>query len=292
MSEHTVKLSNAASDDFVRNGGKDINVMSALAREVTRMNGRYSGFSPKVQAAIAGYTPFLAWTLSATNFLFNVMPRDHPVLTSLIASSNEATEAWRKANGLDFDPFGDAATAPGWLQGSIPGKDGSHLRIGRYVPFGLANDDLPILGPYASAILPQASGILAAAKGEDWTGRSLTKGTDPSAARKVAAGGSAFLRGIVPLASQLLAVGGVRTPDMADGAKIKPKVKARLRAQFDPFMYTPGQGGGTGAVTAGAAAAPAVSQRRIDALIRQANQPARPVVSQRRIDALLRARGR
>jgi hypothetical protein len=243
MSEHTVKLSNAAIDDFVRNGGKDINVMSALGREVTRMNGKYSGFSPKVQAAIAGYTPFLAWTLSATNFLFNVMPRDHPVLTSLIASSNEATEAWRKANGLNFDPF--AKGQEGWLQGSIPGKDGSHLRVGRYVPFGLADDDVPILGPYAEAILPQAMGIVTAVKeGEDFTGRSLTDGSEPSAGRKVAAGASLFLRGIVPLASQVLAVGGVRTPDMADSAKIKPKVKARLRAQFDPFMYTPGTGGG------------------------------------------------
>lgn len=295
MSQHTIKLSQAAIDDFVRTGGKDINVQARLGREVERMAGKYNGFSPKVQAAIAGYTPFLAWTLSATNFLFNVLPRDHPVLTSLVAASNEATENWRKANGLQFDPF--AQGQEGWLQGSVPGADGSHLRLGRYIPFGLGNDDTPFLGPYADAILPQMSGVIAAVKGEDFTGTKLTgaHGLSPSLGREAAAAAASIGKGVVPLATQILTLAGVHTPDNADSRKVKPSVRARARGQFDPFMFTPGSGAAVSSSGSGKPGQlpPGVSQRELDQVVREARKASsQPQVSQAEIDALLKAQGR
>jgi hypothetical protein len=78
------------------------------------MYGKYGKFPPGLRRAIANYTPFMAWSLNAVQFMYSVLPKDHPVLTSLIASSNIATEDWRKKHGLKVDPFAlGTARSPG-----------------------------------------------------------------------------------------------------------------------------------------------------------------------------------
>jgi hypothetical protein len=147
MEERIVGLSRRAVQDAA-NGLRDSNNLVELGRAVDDMYGRYGKFSPGLQEMIANYTPFIAWTLNATNFLFHVLPRDHPVLTGLLASANVATEKWRKQHGLYLDVFGTTkGQLPPWLMGGIPGAAGSNLRLARYTPFGILDaDGAPVLG--------------------------------------------------------------------------------------------------------------------------------------------------
>lgn len=198
MSDKTLKLTEVAISDAAR-GLRDTNAQVALARDIRRAWGNYNTFSPKQKALIANYSPFAAWTWSAMRFLFDVLPRDHPVLTSMLAAANQATQDWRAEHELVFDPFTGDNQAPGWLQGSIPGKDGSHLVLGRYAPFGLANDDGFVLGGIASNILPQYQGAIAAlTQGKDWTGRPLTEDRSTPTARRYTAALSTLVKGVLP----------------------------------------------------------------------------------------------
>ena len=164
-----------------------------LARRVSDMYGKYSGMSPGARRAIRTYAPFAPWWLSAVKFVTVVLPRDHPVLTGLIASNEQATREWRKDHNLE--PYVDNS-APGWLQGSVP-VGGGLLPLARYTPFGAFTDPA---GTAAGQVLPQISGVLAALRGEDWTGKKL-RGPDGKPlddlgkARKAAL---AFIEGTIP----------------------------------------------------------------------------------------------
>lgn len=165
----------------------------ALARQVDRMYGRYSKFSPGERRLLANYTPFLAWSLSAVNFIYRVLPKDHPVLVSLLASANQASEEWRKEQGLDL--FADSPL-PGFLQGSIPLPDGRHLRVSRYTPFGAFGSPADTI---ESLVLPQTQGVLAALRGEDWKGKKLrVEGRELNDLDKARFAAQAFLESTVP----------------------------------------------------------------------------------------------
>lgn len=240
MDQHVVGLSRKAVEEAAR-GLTDTNTMVELGRRIDEMYGRYAKHSPRMQTVIANYTPFLPWTMNAINFLYHVLPRDHPVLTGLIASANTATEAWRKQHGQYMDFFGTTAgQVPGWLQGSIPGKDGSHLRVSRYTPFGLLEQEggTPLSG-LQSLVLPQLSEITANLTGKDWQGKELAR--NPAGARNIVAAAASFLEGQVPLASQAAHVTGARLPNMRDTQKATAGVAVRARETFDPFKYTPGK---------------------------------------------------
>lgn len=235
MDGKTVRISGRAVQDAV-DGLQNTNAQVALARAVDRMYGQYDKFNPQLQGMIVQYTPFAAWTLNAIRFLGVVLPRDHPMLTSLIVSANLASEKWRREHGLDFFASG---AAPGWLQGSIPGKGGSHLRVSRYTPFGLGANEGGPLGGLPSLLLPQFSESLQNFAGRNWQYKQLSKtGNHPG--RNAIAGVVSFLEGQIPAASQVTNLTGVRLPNMADSTKIKPDVGTRARSQFDPFMYTAG----------------------------------------------------
>lgn len=197
MSDHVIKLSTQALEEASR-GLKDTNAMVQLGREVDRMYGKYGKFTPGQRRFIAAYTPFLAWTMNATKFLTSVLPQDHPVLASLVASSSQATEDWRKSAGEFMDPFGNTpGVLPDFLQGSIPSGGGSHIRASRYVPFGLVGGGVESL---ADLVLPQGSGVLAAFKGEDWKGTPLNgfHGAAASQAQRVEAAVSSLFGGLIP----------------------------------------------------------------------------------------------
>jgi hypothetical protein len=243
MSDHTIKLSKAALNDAAK-GLSDTTAQVRLGREVDRMYGKYSKFSPAQRRLIAGYTPFIAWSLNTVRFLFDVLPRDHPVLTSVIASANIASEDWRKQHGLIqsfFENFDGAK--PSFLQGSIPGKDDSSLRISHITPFGIYDQEGGLLGAFAGALLPQAQGVLSNVQGKDWRDQSLT-GQDrtktPTQGRDLLAAAFTVLENSVPFVSQGADAAGIHTPNEADGTKHPESLGARLRKRNDPFMYSQG----------------------------------------------------
>src|SRR5918998_4958136 len=173
MDNDLPRLSQRAVEQAAR-GLTNTNEQAALARSVERMYGKYAGFNAGTRWAITMYTPFIPWTLNAIKFVFDVLPRDHPTVTGLIAASEQWTDEWRKERGLDL--FIEEAV-PGFLQGSIPLGEGRHQRAPhRYTPFGAFGDPLDTA---AKAVLPQYSGILAAFKGEDWKGAQLLNPVNP-----------------------------------------------------------------------------------------------------------------
>jgi hypothetical protein len=225
MSGHVVKLSHKAIQQAAE-GLRGTSEQVALGREVDRMYGRYGKFSPGLRRAVAAYTPFIAWTLNATRFLYDVLPRDHPVLTGLLASANQASQEWRKQHGL---VIGQSGAVPGFLMGSIPGKGDSHLRISRYTPFGLMDDPT---GNVAGLVLPQLSGALQNLQGKDWRGRDL-KGPDggaPTDIQKALAAAQTLIESSIPAVAQ------------ADRVSHNPgNLGQKLNKEFNPFVYTKGK---------------------------------------------------
>lgn len=202
MSDRVVKLSSKAMDEAAE-GLRNTNTQARFAEAVDRMYGQYSKFSPAQRRAIALYTPFIAWTLNALRFTAEVLPRDHPALTSLIVAANQSSEEWRRDRGLD--KFMEGAV-PGFLQGSIPKGEGK-LRVSRYTPFG-AFGDLP--GTLADAVLPQGSSALAALKGQDWKGKELRdeNGQPIDDVAKFAEAFKALAEGTIPIVGQAVRVQG------------------------------------------------------------------------------------
>jgi hypothetical protein len=205
MPRTVLKTSQRAIDQAAE-GLRNTQAQVDLARAVDRAYGRYSKFNPAMRRALILYTPFVAWTFNAFEFLTGVLPRDHPALASLVASASQASEQWRKDHGLT--PF-EKGRVPDFLQGSIPLSGDAKLRISRYTPFRLAGDPL---GTAAGSILPQASSMIAAAKGQDWTGRPLK---DPTGSPSI------------PLLSQ------AQSYSTAAGSPGQ-----KLRHVFDPFAAT------------------------------------------------------
>jgi hypothetical protein len=168
MSDKLFKLSKKAMSEAV-DGKLDVRTVDMLGREVDRMYGQYSKFNPTIRKMVAHETPFIAWYLNAVRFIYKTLPRDHPVVTSVIAGAYEATEEWRKDQALGLFLEGHL---PYFLQGSVPNK-GGHLRI-RYTPFSVMDDPL---GSTASLVFPQFKTIILNLMGKDWKGDDL-KGYD------------------------------------------------------------------------------------------------------------------
>jgi hypothetical protein len=180
-------------------GLRDTNEQSAMADFVRKAYGQYDSFSPAMRKVILNYTPFAAWSLNATKFLFSVLPRDHPTLTGLAAANHQLTEDWRKQHGLD--PYAQNAV-PDFLQGSIPLPGGRHLRVARFTPFGFFTTPTDTV---ASNVLPQFSGALMALRGLDWKGQPLggPHGKKPSEDQKAAIAAREFAFSTVPIIGQV-----------------------------------------------------------------------------------------
>jgi hypothetical protein len=154
-------------------GLKNTNEQVAFGREIDRMYGKYGKWSPDERKVIAMYTPFMAWTLNSFKFVYDVLPRDHPVLTALIAATEIATQDWLKDHGLNM--FMKNAM-PSFLLG-IPDSAGGHYRPAKFTPFGAFNDPVETVG---GLFLPSLAGLLPIAKdGEDWKGKELKSFTHP-----------------------------------------------------------------------------------------------------------------
>jgi hypothetical protein len=131
MSDKVIKVSAKAAEDAAK-GLKNTDAQVELGRQVDRMYGSYQKFGPGLRNAISTYTPFVSWTINAVNFLYRVLPADHPVLTSLVASAN------RGDGGLPQE----ARPVPGLLRAdeepAAAVAAGVDSRQGRLAPSGLA----------------------------------------------------------------------------------------------------------------------------------------------------------
>lgn len=200
MTKRAKDLSNKAARESAE-GLLNENTASALAKEIDRMYGKYSKFSPDTKTAILMYTPFAAWMFNALRFI-GKMPEHNPSFTVATAVAERASEDWRKERGLDMQGvFGtpkDGESVPAWLQGSIPSKEGGHYRApNRYLPFSVGSD-LP--GAIAGQFLPQIASTINALQGQDWKGKPLLDddGDPISSEMRFVAAGDAMMRGIVP----------------------------------------------------------------------------------------------
>jgi hypothetical protein len=210
-----------------------------FGREIDRMYGKYGKWSPSMRHAIASYTPFIAWSLNALRFLFDVLPRDHPVLTSALASASQATEDWRKQVGMETNPFKVDAGKPRFLQGGIPNKQGGVLRLSRYTPFGITANEGGIYGTLMDSLLPQFSGVIAASKGEDWKGAPLNgPHTKSSDAQNMLAGIVSAIEAMVPGVTLAATATGTKLPSQAKGTKIPETLSQRLNKYVNPFIFT------------------------------------------------------
>lgn len=155
------KTSSEAVQQAAR-GLTNTNEQAALGEAVAQMYGRYDGFTADEKHFITTYTPFLAWTRNAAQFVLHVLPRDHPTAVALMVAQERATRDWRARHKLEDEPA--------WLKGSVPLPGGGQLRAIRYTPFGAFTS---LTDTAKSLVLPQFSGVLAALNGEDWKGKKL-----------------------------------------------------------------------------------------------------------------------
>jgi hypothetical protein len=244
MSEHLFKLSKNAVNQAAR-GLRETPTQIRLGREIDRMYGKYGKFSPGMRHAVAYYTPFLAWSLNAVQFVASVLPKDHPVLTSMIASVEQVTDEWRKDHGLDLFMVG---AAPGWLQGTIPLSGGRHLPVGRFTPFGAFGD---IWETFAGNVLPQVSGVLDIGKhGIDWKGQTMrdSNGQPLDPLDKTYAIGRTLVESTIPLVGlgERIAQNGPKA--LLGGVKVYPGQKgsggsSKSDSGFDAQLKASGGGG-------------------------------------------------
>jgi hypothetical protein len=220
MGDKLLKLSKKAMNEAVENK-LSLRTMDALGREVDRMYGKYSKFSPTLKRLVAHETPFIAWYLNAVRFIYQTMPRDHPIATSLINSANSATEEWRKDKGLGLFLKGHV---PYFLQGSVPTSTGS-VRF-RYTPFAVMGDPL---GSAAGVVFPQFKSVLLNLMGLDWKGDPI-KGYDQNQIVGATEAVKSLTAGLVPgysIANRAL------NPKEGESAGHQAR-----RAAGDPFLET------------------------------------------------------
>lgn len=235
LDDRLLKLSNDAMDQAAK-GAVNPATAVQLGRAVDRMYGRYGKFSPTERAAIALYTPFIAWYLNSVYFVTRTLPQDHPVALGLIASAEMATAEWRKEHGLDQFVEG---RVPGFLQGSIPAANGVKYRAPtNSLPFGAFTDPL---GNAAGAVLPQASGFLSAFQGRDWKGKELrdANGDPLDTIGKAKAAVGDFLGATIPvLAAKTQIQKGPAGQLNSVTGKVQPKAAATAAAPPVPSSST------------------------------------------------------
>jgi hypothetical protein len=229
-------LSDRAIQDAA-DGLRGTHAQVQLGRTVNRMYGRYNGFPPEMRSLILHWTPFLPWTLNVVTFLTKVLPVDHPVITSLLASTSVATEDWRKANRLSLRQEGHL---PLYMLGSDPVK-GGYRALGRYTPFGITDPAESV----ASLVLPQASSPLLNLRGVGWTGDRLKRpgyaGKEFTTPERIARAITSAIEAQVPGVSQAGRITGL-TPRYVDKKTEIPSLKNRLLHELPGYpMKTPAE---------------------------------------------------
>jgi hypothetical protein len=161
-----IKLTDDIVNDLAR-GYTDTAKVIKLAKHVEQVTGQWTGNSPMARTILSGYAPFGMWTRAATKYVLWTLPAHHPIKTALLANIAQMTQDEREALGLSI--FADSPL-PGSARGDIPLPGGAAMPVSRLSSFGYVGD-LPT--NLAGTVLPQASGIQSALRGEDPFGSPL-----------------------------------------------------------------------------------------------------------------------
>jgi hypothetical protein len=184
MERKILGLSNKAAEEAAR-GLRGTEAQVELGREVERAYGKYSNFSPSQRERNLHWTPFLPWYANAVKFLTQVLPKDHPVLTSLLAAEQRCYGQGPPRSRLVLVRQGRPLLAqrPG-PQAAV--HDGRHPGQGRQRHPDRALHPVrarraQAVEALASLVLPQFAGTYKNLGGIDWKGDPLKHGVGFSA---------------------------------------------------------------------------------------------------------------
>lgn len=197
MTRRQFRRAVAAQDDVVMDfvkGFRNPERVDRFAREVETVFGNWGKNSPEARRFLTTWAPFWMWARSAMKFAFVTLPRDHPMLTGLIAASEQMTREEREQFGFDF---AGKEPLPDFLQGGIPSSDGGVTALSGLTTYGTFADLPQFL---ASVPAPQFSSLVMGGLGLDWKGDKLVDkdGRPASQTERVKAGIFGTLDAFVP----------------------------------------------------------------------------------------------
>lgn len=170
LTRHQFRKAVAAQDpvvmDFIK-GFRNPEHVDRFAKEVERVFGNWGKNSPEARRFLTTWAPFWMWGRAAIKFAFITLPRDHPVLTGLIAASEQMTRSEREKLGFDF---AGKEPLPDFLQGGLPASHGGVTGLSSLTTFGTFSDLPQFL---ASVPAPQFSSLILGGLGLDWKGDKL-----------------------------------------------------------------------------------------------------------------------
>jgi hypothetical protein len=160
--------------DWVR-GHMDTPAQAALAKRVQSAHGNWTSLSPTWRGGLLSYAPFGLWLRAALRFVYQTLPRDHPILTAILAQSAKATEYERRILGLDPQMSTDQkkrlGRLPDYMQGNVVLPGGALMPVRNITSFGILADGWTGVGKF---LVPQFTDAINAAQGVDWKGDRLT----------------------------------------------------------------------------------------------------------------------
>lgn len=185
-----------AIHDLAR-GFRNPDTVDRYAKSIERVFGNWGKNGPAARRFLTTWAPFWQWARAATKFAFVTLPKDHPVLTGLLAASEQMTREEREKLGFAFSA---AEPLPGYLQGSIPDpfQPGGVARLSNLTTFGSFGDPAQFFG--ANLAPPVVQGAFLAGLGMDWKGDQLVKsdGTPASIEEKAAAAALSTVDSFIP----------------------------------------------------------------------------------------------
>lgn len=147
--------------DLIR-GFRNPEQVDRWAKGVERVFGNWGKVGPDARRFLSSWAPFWQWGRAALKFAFITLPRDHPILTGIIAATEQMTREERRKLGLDF---AGTEPAPNFLQGGVPDGQGGIIGLSGLTTFGTFADPAEFV---AQSFVPQANTALNALKGLDW----------------------------------------------------------------------------------------------------------------------------
>jgi hypothetical protein len=227
LMDHTLMALSTKAMREAAEGLRDTATQAQVAAKLNDAYGKYQGFSPTGKRVIGDFTPFAAWWLSSATFILKVLPRDHPALLALTASAEQATEQWRRAQGLDL--FQGEGRLPGWLQGTVAAGAHGRVKLAYNTPFGVATDPL---ASASSLVFPQGENLLNAFQGLDWKNAKLRNpdGTEYDEIQKALYAAGELLKSTVPAVAVPVKVKRyVKNPNALLNPVLVPPRKPKIR---------------------------------------------------------------
>jgi len=188
-----VKAQSPVVMDLIR-GFRNPEQVDRFAKEVERVFGNWSKLGPDARRYLSTYSPFWMWGRAALKFAAITLPKDHPILTGIIAATEQMTREERQKLGLDF---AGTEPLPGFLQGGVPDSHGGITGLAGLTTFGTFADPTEFL---AQSATPQLNTLLSALQGLDWKGDQLVDaaGRPASTLERVKAGIFGTAESMVP----------------------------------------------------------------------------------------------